>query len=273
MTTVQGESTGHFETESRPVESGDGRWSATISGRWSIGDNSNGGYLLSPALRAMQHAVGHPDPLSVTTHFLRPGRGDRPADIDVDVVRVGRTVGTARSTLGQEGADRLTMVAAFGDVSASAGSSPDINRPAPEVPPPDECPPREGAAQGVDLAISSRLDVRLHPDHVAGGTEPEARLDGWIRFVDDVEPTTLALPLFTDAFPPSVFPLLGRIGWTPTVELTVHVRRRPAPGWIQARFECDDLSGGRMIESGTLWDSTGAVVARSRQIGLVLSAP
>jgi acyl-CoA thioesterase len=57
----------------------------------------------------------------------------------------------------------------------------------------------------------------------------------------------------------------------PTIELTVHLRRRPASGWVLARFECDDVEGGRMIESGTLWDSTGAVVARCRQLGLVLA--
>ena len=95
--------------------------------------------------------------------------------------------------------------------------------------------------------------------------------EGWIRFVDGTPPSTLALPLFADAFPPSLFSRFGRVGWVPTIELTVHVRRRPAPGWIQARFECDDLADGRMVESGTLWDSTGRVVARSRQLGLLLT--
>jgi acyl-CoA thioesterase len=60
------------------------------------------------------------------------------------------------------------------------------------------------------------------------------------------------------------------IGWVPTIELTVHVRRRPAPGWILGRFRTDDLVDGRMIETGGLWDSTGAFVADCRQIGLVL---
>ena len=63
---------------------------------------------------------------------------------------------------------------------------------------------------------------------------------------------------------------MGSVGWVPTIELTVHVRRRPAPGWVLARFECDDLAGGRMIETGSLWDSSGALVARSRQLGLLL---
>ena len=76
--------------------------------------------------------------------------------------------------------------------------------------------------------------------------------------------------LFADSFPPSLYTLVGRVGWVPTIELTVHVRRRPVDGWIQARFECDDLAGGRMIESGTLWDESGRLVARSRQLGLLL---
>ena len=51
----------------------------------------------------------------------------------------------------------------------------------------------------------------------------------------------------------------------------MQVRRRPVDGWVRARFECDDVDGGRMIESGTLWDDSGAVVARSRQLGLLLA--
>jgi acyl-CoA thioesterase len=57
----------------------------------------------------------------------------------------------------------------------------------------------------------------------------------------------------------------------PTLELTVHVRRRPQPGWVQARITCDDLAGDLMIETGTLWDASGALVARSRQLGMLLT--
>jgi acyl-CoA thioesterase len=56
----------------------------------------------------------------------------------------------------------------------------------------------------------------------------------------------------------------------PTIELTSHVRRRPAPGWVQGRFVTEDLQDGRMIEDGWLWDSTGALVARSRQLAMLL---
>ena len=67
--------------------------------------------------------------------------------------------------------------------------------------------------------------------------------------------------LFADAFPPAVHAVVERVGWVPTLELTVHVRRRPVAGWVQARLECDDVAGGWMVETGTLWDESGAVVA------------
>ena len=35
-------------------------------------------------------------------------------------------------------------------------------------------------------------------------------------------------------------------------------------------FITDDLVDGRMIESGSLWDSQGKLVAECRQLGLVL---
>ena len=57
---------------------------------------------------------------------------------------------------------------------------------------------------------------------------------------------------------PRSFGRLGRVGWVPTIELTVHVRRRPGPGWVMGRFRCDDLDGGRMVEDGALWDGDGS---------------
>ena len=263
---------GQFDEETRVEAIGDGRWRSTPSDRWNIGDNANGGYAMSTALRAMRDVAGHPDPLSVTTHFLRPLQPDGSAvEVTVELVRSGRSLSVVRGTISHHGKDRLTVLAAFGDLSVPASSAPgSVTVPAPATPAPDDCLDRSGLEQGVQLPILERLDVMIHPQRAVHAGSDDAVMEGWIRFSDGTAPSTLSLPLFADAFPPTLFAKLGRVGWVPTVELTVHVRRRPAPGWIQAWFECDDLVDGRMIESGTLWDSTGAVVARSRQIGLLL---
>lgn len=262
-----------FDEETAVVAEGDGVWAAELTTDWNIGDSANGGYAMMPVLRALREVGGHPDPLSVTTHFLRPVRGGGAARITTELIRRGRSVSVARGTLHQAGADRLVVTAAMGDLATPAlDDGPALDVPAPPLPDPDDCVDRSGAVQGVDLAISSRCDVRLPDDRMLAGGADDAVTEGWIRFRDGTPPSPLALALFADAFPPSLFSKLGRVGWVPTIELTVHVRRRPAPGWIQARLECDDLVDGRMIETGTLWDSAGRLVARSRQLGLLLDS-
>ena len=96
-----------FDDETELDQLGDNRWRTHLTSEWHIGDNPNGGYLLAPLLKAMQSVSGHPDPLSITTHYLRPGTGDADADIEADVVRVGRTIGTVRGRLAQGDKSRI----------------------------------------------------------------------------------------------------------------------------------------------------------------------
>ena len=259
-----------YDRETALTSTGAGRFSTELSSAWNIGENPNGGYLLAPVLQAMQQVSGHPDPLTVTTHYLRPGAAG-PAEIEADALRSGRTVGTVRGRLSQDGRTKLESIAAFTDLDIGKHVA-DVGRPPVELPPPDDCPSRLELPQGVDLAIMDRVDVRIHPDHVASGTRSTPDISGWIRFSDERPIDAASLTLFADAFPPSVFSLLGRIGWVPTIELTVQVRRRPVNGWIRAHFETSDLSNQRLIEDGWLWDESGALVAMSRQVGLVLVA-
>lgn len=259
---------GHFDDET--ALGGDG--SLIIAPNWNIGESANGGYAMAPVLRSIRDLGAHSDPISVTTHFLRPTTGGDVARVRSETIRNGRTTSVGRGTLDQSDKDRLTVTAVFGDLSTPSPVGSEIAVPAPDIPGPDDCVDRSQLEQGVALPILERVDVRIHPDRAVAGESSDAVVEGWIRFIDGTPPSALSVPLFADAFPPSLFSKLGRVGWVPTIELTVHLRRRPAPGWIQARFECDDLAGGRMIETGSLWDETGALVARSRQIGLLRPA-
>lgn len=258
------------DTELGPL--GDGRWQGTVSDAWNIGGNPNGGYLVSLVMRALRTLGPHQDPLSVTTHYLRPGSPGEPCVVEAELVRTGRTVTTARGRLIQDGKERLEVVAALGDLGDGADATgPALTIEPPSLPPPEDCPVRSADEQGVALPLLDRLDIRIHPDQVRAGEAGAAEMSGWIRLADGAAPDTMSLAMFADAFPPSLFGLLGVVGWVPTIELTVHVRRRPAPGWIMGRFRTDDLLDGRMIESGALWDQTGALVAQSRQLGLLLN--
>ncbi len=262
-----------FEAETAVERITDVRWSAHVSGHWNIGTNPNGGYLAAIALRALRRLGPHPDPISVTTHFLRPGTAGAAAEVITELIREGRTITTARATLTQDGTPRLEMIASLADLTAPADVDHALTIAPPSIPPPSECVLRSGVEQGIELPILDRLDIMIDADQAAAGRAGTAAVSGWIRLGDGAEPDVLALLLFADAFPPSLFGLLGVVGWVPSIELTVHVRRRPASGWILGQFSTSDLHRGRMIENGALWDESGALVAQSRQIGLLLPRP
>ncbi len=250
------------------------RFGTDISASWNIGENPNGGYLAASSLRAMSMVAGQPDPLSVTTHFLRPGSGNETGEIRARLIRPGRRSTTVTAELHQLGKQRLHMIASFGDLSANEVGNdprPELSIEPVDLPEPDACVDRQSLEQGIELPILDRLDVRIDPQWAVAGAAERAVVTGWIRFGDQRAVDSQSLILFADAFPPSVFSLLGTIGWVPTLELTVHVRRRPEPGWIRAHFSTEDLSNGMLVENGQLWDSAGHLVAQSRQLALLLS--
>ncbi len=263
-----------FEQESRVerTENSPGhRFVTNLSDRWNIAGNPNGGYAVSSSLRAIGALTpAHPDPITVTTHYLRPSQSNAEAEIDVEMIRQGRRTSTLRSVMSQAGKERVTSLVTMSDLSQWVGPR-HLTIPPRSLPEPDDCVDRSTLPQGVDLPILSRVDVRLDPNTVEPGGSAEALIAGWIRLADGTAPSVMSLPLFADAFPPSPLSLLGRVGWIPTVELTVHVRARPQPGWIAACFRARDIGSGMLVEDGLLWDSAGVLVAQSRQLALLIS--
>jgi acyl-CoA thioesterase len=171
--------------------------------------------------------------------------------------------------------ERVRAIAAFGDLTEATAKPALARGEPPDLPPPDECIGRTGVAgSGPDgpPSMMGRFESRFAPDTpwMAGRVSEETVITGWIRFADGRPPDVASLPLFADAFPPAIF-ALGPTGWVPTVELTVHVRARPVPGWLRCRFETRFVAGGYLEEDGEVWDDAGRLVAQSRQLALLLS--
>ncbi|NNC40329.1 MAG: thioesterase family protein [Acidimicrobiia bacterium] len=258
-----------FDRDTAVTRLGDGEWSAAISPDWNIGTIPNGGYLMAICLGAIGRELSHPDPLTVTGHFLGRVTSGEPAIVEVEVLREGRTLSTACARLLQGDKERLRMLATFGDLEAAEGPT-HVTADPPEMPPPEEC---VQASPGREvLEIFKRFDFALAPE-VAGGAmgmpvgRPE--IGGWIRFADGREPDLASLALFADALPPTVLNL-DRFGWVPTIELTIHFRAKPAPGWLRAWFVSRFLMESHVEEDGEIWDSEGNLVALSRQLARIL---
>ena len=172
-------------------------------------------------------------------------------------------------TLGERLASAPTVTVMAAGSASQDRYERELAIPAPDLPDPDDCTPREHLEQGIHLPILDRIDARVHPDQAVAGAGERAEVSGWIRFADDRPVDAASLILLADAFPPSIFTLLGRIGWVPTLELTVHVRRRPAAGWIKAHLATTDLHNGLLIEDVLMWDEDDRLVAQARQLALL----
>lgn len=239
---------------------------AVVDVGWDIGGNANGGYLLAIAARAMAETVGRP-PLTITSHYLRPAPPG-PCRIDVEVVRSGRRLATASATLSQEDRAIIRLLGTFGE-QQPGGPSHIVDDPV-DLPPWEDCTPRPRTTESPGLV--DRLPQRVHPDDVGYGRgEPSgtAMTRGWFELPGGEPLDEFALLLAVDSFAPPIFNTGIPVAWVPTIELTVHVRGRPAPGRLKCRFRSRYIGDGVIDEDGEVWDSTGALVALSRQMALM----
>lgn len=264
-----------FVADTAVAPIGDGRWEATLHERWNVGANPNGGYLLAVAVRAMCEAGGRPHPMSVTAHYLSPPAVGR-VEVATEVAKAGRSFATVEAHVVQEGRERVRLLGTFGDLATRRGPT-RVSAQMPQIAPPADCRSlvelTAEAGRAVPEAVR-RFDILLPPESPWGRAElgEPYQITGWIRFADGTEPDTTSLVTFADAFPPTLIGSM-EVGWVPTLELTVHVRRRPAPGWMLGTFRTRLLIDGVLEEDGELWDSEGLPVAQSRQLALVLSPP
>ena len=253
---------GIFERDTAVSQREDGLWAAELVEGWRIGAVPNGGYVLAIIGRALSQALPHPDPLTINAFYLAPTVLG-PAEIQVEPLRSSRNTSHATARLSQDGELKVLATAAYTDLDSLSGQN-WSSRDRPEFPGPDE------ASSGGDSKLEFRrnVDLRLLGDvDVFQGGEPsgDGEFRGWISHVDGSEPDPLGLLMFADAFPPPVFSVFGLLGWVPTVELTVQLRARPAPGPVQGRLYTRHVSNGVVEEDGEFWDSEGRLVAISRQ--------
>jgi len=248
-------------------------WRGDLQPGWRNGVVPHGGYVLAVAGQALRAALPHRDPLAVNAFFLAPTHPG-PIDCQLETLRAGRNTTHAEAKLFQDGELKVQVTAAFTDLDALEGADWFADE-KPSVPAWEDCEPIarwskvEYFRERVDirLAQGAGLYTRREPD---GSGE----MNGWVALRDGTEPDVISLLMFADALPPPIFTVFGLQRWVPTLELTVQVRARPSPGPLQARFRSRNLTRGILEEDGELWDSSGRLVAVSRQTGkLRLQAP
>jgi hypothetical protein len=268
-------------TAIRPRAGESGVYDGALGDGWLIGGGVNGGLLLALLGRALSQELGsagpqqtsHPDPLAISAYYLTPGTPG-PAAVRTSVIRRGRGISTGQASLVQDDGtggevERVRVLATYGDLAAVDGDLWTTATP-PVLPPPDQCVSAAAAPPQFlkHASLLERLDLRLDPATTGwarGKPSGNGVIRGWLRMADHRVPDPPLLLLAVDALPPVAFEL-GLPGWTPTLELTAHVRARPAPGWLRVNLTTRTMSGGYLEEDAEVWDSQDRLVALSRQL-------
>jgi acyl-CoA thioesterase len=262
---------GEFEFDAATRLTGDDgpAFTAVLSGQWSGMAGVNGGFMLALLTRAMSQLTTFPDPIAVSAFYLRPG-SPGPADINAEIIRSGRTTAFTQASLWRDGKETVRATAAFTDLDKAGDSAPPLftGGTAPSLPPPDQCfSLAAGAVPGVPIADRMEYRAMEEPGWFRGTPTGNPAAEFYMRFRDGREPDMVSLPLFVDAAAPVVLEVAGL---STTVQLTVHLRARPAPGWLACRAVTRYVAGGYHEEDFEIWDSAGTLVAQSRQLALLL---
>jgi len=255
-----------------------GRYRADIAEAWNCPLVPHGGLVTAVAASAMRAELdAAPQALrSITVVFagqVQPG----PVEIDVTVLRRGRTMSQVAATLRSTGAAAgHTSVAVFG-VERHGFEFTDLAPPA--APDPDTCPSFRDRPKGMieelhfnfwDLVEGRAVDGHAPwEDYVPTTSEHVS----WYRF--DEPPYTpagtldpLALVTLCDTMPGAVSERMGRglPRWLPpSADLTVHVLGDARSEWILARNRARHAGDGYASVEIELWDPPARLVAYGTQ--------
>ncbi|KGH47408.1 hypothetical protein IN07_07295 [Modestobacter caceresii] len=259
-----------FDTATAVARTEGGGLVAELDPGWDVGGGIlNGGYLLSVAGRAAVLESPHAHPVALSASYLHAAAAG-PATLTVTPGPAGRTLAHSAVVLADAAGPAVTVQATTATLTADAAA---FSSPMPTATPVQDC---FSIAENAHLAppsvsvpgLTQRVDVRLDPltaGWALGQPGEEPMMRAWLRFADGREPDPLALVTFADALPPTSW-AIGVFGWAPTVQLQVLVRALPAPGWCLVEARANEIAGGWLDEDYRIWDSTGRLVAQSRQL-------
>jgi acyl-CoA thioesterase len=239
-----------------------------ISERWTaLGGTPNGGYLLALSLSALAEDSPLPDPLVASATYLRPPAVG-PATIHTETVRAGRRVTTREARLVQDGEEAVRVVASFADLAGADGPTIELGSP-PRLPPPEQTPDLLNGGSMPGVSVTEHVEYRLAdpPGWAVGRPGGEPAIEFWMRFRSGRDADLKALALLVDGAAPAVLDL--GVSGSATIQLTVHLRAHPAPGWLACRASTRHVAGGYHEEDFEIWDSGGVLVAQSRQLALL----
>lgn len=259
---------------------GAGRYGVDLTSRWNAPLLPQGGVVAAVAIRAMEAELAVPGQRlrSVSIVFaaqVRPG----PVEIDVTVLRRGRSMSQAAATVRNRGEEAgHTAIAVFG---APRPGFEFADLVPPQVPPPEACPsfrnpPPPGFERRVVATFWENVEGRNAIGHAPWDEWDPTTSERayWYRFdeppvVDGGTLDPCAVVTLCDTMPGAVGERMGPglpFWFPPSADLTVHVFGDAGPGWLLAHNRARWAGDGYASVEMSLWDPARGLVAYATQM-------
>jgi hypothetical protein len=257
-----------------------GRYLGTIDKIWTIGEKVHGGTMVAASaaaatnwLRASDPALAGMAPIAAGSDFLgAPVPGE--VEYEVRIRKLGRQICLADATLIQEGRGMVHTAFTFGRLDDADPLYAPQHSDMPAAPPADAVGYEDGSPMGSIVHVGQGAELYIDKEwaRFLADEQGEPRLRLWMRPrpADQQDPdVAMYFAMMSADMSPPVPMNLGHFGWAPTVQMTTYLRRRPAPGWLRIIATTHQVGARMFDEDQLILDSTGAVVAQSRQLALI----
>jgi acyl-CoA thioesterase-2 len=226
-----------------------------------------GGCGLGASLVALELATDRPT-VWATAQYLSYARPPSMLDITIDEVVRGHQISQARAVARVDGEEILTVNAALGVRAVPLSGEWAIR---PDVPTPDECPPRQLFDRHHNT-ILSRLDMRLAnarnmEDFPAEPGDGRSAL--WVRLPGLLEMSAGALAIVGDYVPFGIGQALGQRAGGNSLDNTLRIASRTPTDWVLADVRVHAVQDGFGHGLVHLWAEDGTLLGTASQSTIV----
>jgi acyl-CoA thioesterase len=259
-----------FALETRVEGRGDGLYGANIGEAWNLRPLPQGGLVTALALRSMAEELDDADQRLRVLHTTFVAQvTDGPVEIQVEVLRRGRSVSQLRAEVANVGASRGHVTTAVYGSPRQGFNFVDLDPP-PSVPPPDACRSfRDPLPPGVEGFVpmpfwSTRVEGRSALGHTPWEKYEPSRAERvlWYRFdeppfLHDGTIDPLSLVVLVDTMPGAAGEKIGsqeRPWFAPSIDLTVHLLDECRSPWVLGHNRARHAGDGYASADMALWD-------------------
>ncbi len=222
-----------------------------------------GGCGLGACVEAMEQVTGRPT-VWATAQYLSFAKTGSVVEINVETPAEGKRITQARAIASIDGREVLATSAALGTGSDEIDH---VWVEMPEVPGPEECPPRRPEAHIVD-SVFARIDTRVAKgrtfDQIDGTPgEPESAI--WARVPGHLSPSAATLAIYGDYLTGAVAHPVGRHTMGRSIDNTIRVVELVDTEWVLIDSRIHVATHGFAQGIAFLWAQDGTLLGTASQ--------